>query len=388
MVLCLSTQASLGYPDSRVADLIQLKLIHIKRMELRQIRLSTILIVLLLAFAAAELPASARSTDKEIERAEFLFFHGDRLGAIEMLEKARDIDSDDADIHTRLLNLYVLEKMRKEAKEECRLLMKVKPDSSISYLMLANLEKEDNNLDTAIEILKSAPDDGKSRADFASLLGFCYLQAGKFSQAKSSFQKAITLDKKKIDASVGLAISQWREGDVESGLKTVDQVIASTPDMGDLRKLRGDMLAAAGKFEEALKELEIAKEKKVRNVHSSLGQIYLKQDRTAEAEAALRKATEQNVEDSLSFFLLGQIYEKNGKLDEAIKEYRNSAYLEKDKDTASKISARADALALAKRQKQPIILTPPKNHVEVFRYSYKDMIRLDAPQPQVTKGKK
>jgi len=158
--------------------------------------------------------------------------------------------------------------------------------------------------------------------------------------------------------------------------------------MGDLRKLRGDMLAAAGKFEEALKELEIAKEKKVRNVHSSLGQIYLKQDRTAEAEAALRKATEQNVEDSLSFFLLGQIYEKNGKLDEAIKEYRNSAYLEKDKDTASKISARADALALAKRQKQPIILTPPKNHVEVFRYSYKDMIRLDAPQPQVTKGKK
>jgi len=349
---------------------------------------SALVLALSLLAAGADQVAFARSAGKEIERAEFLFFHGDRLGAIEMLEKAREIDGDDIDIHTRLLNLYVLEKMHKEAKEECRVLMKMKPDSSVNYLMLANLEKEDNNLDAAIEILKSAPADSKSDADLASLLGFCYLQAGKILEAKNSFQKSVSIDKKKTDARVGLAISLWRDGDVENGLKTIDQAIAEAPEMGDLRKLRGDMLAAAGKFEEALRELEIAKEKKVKNIHSSMGQIYLKQNKTVEAEAALRKATEQNVEDSLSFFLLGQIYEKDGKLDEAIKEYRNSAYLEKDKETASKISARADALAAAKGQKPVIILAPQKNFIEVFRYSYKDMIRSEEPQQKSTKGKK
>ena len=194
------------------------------------------------------LPAHARSASKEIERAEFLFFNGDKLGAIEMLEKAKEIDPDNADIHTRLLNLYSAEKMRKEAKAECRVLMKLKPDDGISYLMLANLEKEDDNLNEAIEVLKNCPQVLRSSADLCSVLGFCYLQSGKFSLAKESFLKALAEDKKKSDARVGLAIAYWRDGDVERGIKTIDESIADAPDSGDIRKLKGDILAAAGKF--------------------------------------------------------------------------------------------------------------------------------------------
>lgn len=324
-----------------------------------------------------------------IERAEFLHFNGNTLGAIDALEQARDVDSNNADIHLSLLNLYLIEKMQTEAKKECADLIRLKPNDSIAYMLLANLEKE-ADVRKAITVLQSAPPNLQNLAKFQSLFGFCYLETSEFEKAKNAFITAIKADARDNEAEIGLSIAYWRSGDLPNALKTIDIAAAATPKVAEIRKVKGDMLAESGKFEEAKKELEAALkiDSKLKGVHTSLGHIHIKQNREKEAEELLRKATEVNVEDATAFFLLGQLYEKQEKHGEAAREYRNSAYLEKDKMTAAKLNEHANKLVASASGKAGVnfdnmeSIEISKTPVEIFGMSYKDLIKIPKTSTQ------
>lgn len=324
-----------------------------------------------------------------IERAEFLHFNGNTLGAIDALEKAREVDSNNADIHLSLLNLYLIEKMQPEAKKECSDLIRLKPNDSIAYMLLANLEKE-ADVKKSISVLQSAPPTLQNLAKFQSLYGFCYLETSEFEKAITAFNAAIKDDARDNEAKIGLSIAYWRSGDLLNALKTIDIAVAAAPKVAEIRKVKGDMLAESGKFEEAKKELEAALkiDSKLKGVHTSLGHIHIKQNREKEAEELLRKATELNVEDATAFFLLGQLYEKQEKHGEAAREYRNSAYLEKDKVTAAKLNEHANGLIAKSRGIGNINFDNmasfeiSKTPVEIFGMSYKDLIKIPKASTQ------
>jgi tetratricopeptide (TPR) repeat protein len=172
------------------------------------------------------------------------------------------------------------------------------------------------------EVIVDNPDD----ADAWYLLGRTKYNENAFAEAVSSFERALVLRPKNIEAENNLGLA-WRELNSAEKAKAAFQTAIdwqgdSPTDPQPFLNL-GTMLADESNFDQAIPHLLKAAELSPDNpkVHQELGEVYEAQKNLPKAQAELERATALAPNTSSLHFELGQIYRHEGLHDQAQHEF-------------------------------------------------------------------
>lgn len=134
--------------------------------------------------------------------------------------------------------------------------------------------------------LQIAPDFYPARNN----LGTAYLNKGSYAAAEEQFKHAIRLNPNDAAAYFNLGNLNYLTRHYDEGLNWVNQGLAKEPSAAFGHFLKGSMTSAAGDFLQGEKELRRALEidPQLAKAHLALVNLYLRQQRTTEAENELR----------------------------------------------------------------------------------------------------
>jgi len=172
------------------------------------------------------------------------------------------------------------------------------------------------------EVVKERPGD----ADTWYLLGRTKYNENVFAEAISSFERALSLHPKYVEAENNLGLS-WRELNNHEKAQAAFQAAISwqgdSPADAQPFLNLGTLLADQNDFEKALPYLNKAAIISPDNpeIHEELGKMYLAQNNLQTAQSELERAIALAPGTSSLHFKLGQIYRKRGLRDRAQQEF-------------------------------------------------------------------
>jgi len=325
----------------------------IARRGIAPLRLATVAVAVsccvgVIGFAAPHARAKQATASSKMQLGELLFFNGNIDGAINAFRGALMLKPDLWEAHLNLVNMYIQKSDFPSAIEECREVLKVKPNHKDVHLILGNLLRAQNDLDGAESALKKAIECGASPAMAHNALGLTLLQKGKHDEAHAHIQQAIDKQKNFPDAHLTMGVVLFKKGDKEGSLKSFDTAIKQKGKYPEARNAKGDILAADGKWKEALEEYEKAakEEPKFAQAHSSMGNAHFQMGNIDKARDAYAKAKELNPNDKNILYGLALMYEKQGRISEAIAEFEAALMVETDATMKSQIQTHVNQLRM------------------------------------------
>lgn len=293
-------------------------------------------------------PAYAKgSAQSKMDLAELMFFNGNIDGAIRAYRQALAMQPDLVQAHMGLLSLYIQKQDFPKAIEECHEVIRLKPSTKDVHLILGNLLRAQNDLDGSIEALTKAADSGSDPGQVHSALGTAHLQKGNLEKAEEHLSHAVEKSPKgSADAHLLLGVVKFKKGNKTDAIQHIDKSIKMKAKNPEAHNAKGDMLAADGKWKEALEEYELAvkDEPKFALAHASMGNAHLQMGNNDKAMEHFRKARDLNPTDKNVLYALPILLEKAGKVQEALAEFENSLMLETDAQMASQIRMHMDQL--------------------------------------------
>jgi putative PEP-CTERM system TPR-repeat lipoprotein len=162
----------------------------------------------------------------------------------------------------------------------------------------------------------SQPD---AKASLMTSKGFALLQQGKRIPAQEEFTAAIKASPGFPLARVGLARMRALERDLDGAMVDVDAVLKDSPKLAEAHSLRGDLLLAKNRTDEAIAAYEAVIEAKPTEIsaHQSVISLLIRANKLEAAQAkvgALRKAVGNH---PLAIYIQAFLDVKNGKNKEA-----------------------------------------------------------------------
>lgn len=232
------------------------------------------------------------------------------------------------------------------------------------------------------EVLKEEPE----YRDAWILLGYAYLNQGKYGDARESFQEAFDLDPEKAETRYFLGLAYFGEDNLEKAILNLEIALENgfQPQIQVKQKL-AEMYLLNENYEKAivfyeeildetevdvdfyirpiwiyiehlnipLKALELAH--KARSEHPDeamgynlLGWAETANDNLSQAETDLRKALEINPNLAAAYLNLGTLYEKKKKIDLAKENYKKAYELGKDSSVSNLAAKKYNELILRK----------------------------------------
>ena len=134
----------------------------------------------------------------------------------------------------------------------------------------------------------------------------------------------------KLERTLSLANNLYRRGFYDSAMDYYEEILKMSPDLTDAHLGRGTILLKRNKIDMAKSEFQTVLKLTPDNPAALKGmaQIYLFKGSIATAEELLNKVIAANYIDEDLYYILGQVYEKQGKLQEALNAYKkNCEYL-------------------------------------------------------------
>jgi tetratricopeptide (TPR) repeat protein len=222
--------------------------------------------------------------------------------------------------------------------------LELHPEDSFAYQGLATLYGKQGQWSDAEQAMqawgKADPADPRPRAQ----LGGLQLTQKRYKEAETSLQEAITLSTEPDQLKVQLGEAQLKAGDTDAGKKTLHALMDTSDDATllngaayELADSGVDLPASEAASRKAIQTLETqaaattvanAKNEDFANVTmlaanwDTLGWIYFKENKLPEAEAYVRSARLLLLSDPETGEHLGNIYEAEGKKEEALTTYR------------------------------------------------------------------
>jgi tetratricopeptide (TPR) repeat protein len=184
----------------------------------------------------------------------------------------------------------------------------------------------------AVQSLKSpkaaAPSNRRTLAVLYEQLGRLYRESEKYSAAINTFNEMGSLgDEEGRRASVLIVDTYRAEGDVPHALETAQKALTQYPEDRELRITRALLYGENGDADKAvslLRELTVHSPEDL-EIDLDAAQVYLENKRYADAETALAHAAplaQNNSEREMVWFMLGGVYERQKKYDQAEEQFK------------------------------------------------------------------
>ena len=313
---------------------------------------------------AAPVAAKGNAYEK-MDLGQAMYFNGNIGGAIREFQAAVEINPKLWEAHMNLANMYMEKGDIAAVIKEYREILALKPNNKDVWLMLANLLQSQNDLKGAIESYHKAIEYGADIPSSHVALGLTLLQANEAVAAAASFAKAVAEQPDYPEAHMLLGASLFK-GDEKAKTKAlaeVEKAIVQRKHYPEAHNMKGDMLSAEGKTDEALAEYE-----KAVNEAPMFGQAwssaanlyYLKKDYAKSAEDYAR-ALEADPNSQDACYGLGLALEQQGRVADAITAIQHGLNLDKNPETSHKMSMHLEALhtqyAREQRAGGPIVPT-------------------------------
>ena len=280
--------------------------------------------------------------NQDLERAyaEALMAGGKTAAAHAELEKILKAQPDDAATYLRLGRLDRQEGKFDQARQELDKARSLSPDNLEIPYEQVQLEDAVGNEDKAIQILQAllkqsekpqgqyTAGEANNRAVFLERLGSIYRNGEKYDQAIEVFKQLVALGNRQTARGEGLIVETLRLArQPQKALQEADAAIQKDPGDRTLHLLRASMLGEQGHVDEAVQQLKSLLDGKSGDaeIYRAMAQVDSQGKRFAEAEAAAHKALELGAkpeEQEYGHFLLGSIYEREKKFDQAEAEFK------------------------------------------------------------------
>lgn len=215
---------------------------------------------------------------------------------------------------------------------------------------------------------KKSTDTAGPSADFLAVMnvGKSQYEKGDFTAATASFTQAVQQQPTSIDARLNLANALLAAGQPEQVFAQTDQVLGMDPLSGAAHYLAGCAYLRQGKFEDALKSLQQAKDidRTVNEVSFQLGVAYEGLRNYDDAIAQWRETIEFGPEHPAAYYRLSQVLIRQGETDES------AALLEKHREVTAGRTIPSDPSffeqCLHTQMRVPFVLEQPdENGIEV-----------------------
>jgi tetratricopeptide (TPR) repeat protein len=294
--------------------------------------------------------------------------------AVATYEKALAQDPDNQDVlHAYAESLLAAGKSA-QARGVYEKILKAEPDDGITYLRLGHLDREEGKFDNSRQELTRAksllPDnlevpfeevlledavgnddkavqllqdllkrsehpegsytaaEANNRAIFLEHLGGIYRTQEKYAEAIEVYRQVVTLGKTQAPRGEALIVETLRlSRQPQKALAEADAAINKYPQDRSLKLLRASLLGEQGQVDEAIKQLQSMVNGSAGDAEAyrAIAQIYSQAKRFPDAEAAALKgisAASNPGEEEFGHFLLGSVYEREKKYDQAEGEFK------------------------------------------------------------------
>jgi tetratricopeptide (TPR) repeat protein len=265
----------------------------------------------------------------------------------QMLKKAIDeykeivrLEPNSTENHLFLGRLYMLDHDSIHAEEQFKSAQKIDPDSEDVVLNIAGLYSEQGDVQRAVQILNSLPQDDQTPKTLYAL-GQIYDQLKDNKKALEAYQKAFDLEPDNLDVERALAQSQLSNGQKDAALKSFQDIANSDPSDAQSLLNIAKIERQQGKYEDALASLKKAKDLVTDSLeinfeealdYDALGQF----DQSAQILSKMVAGSEhtsgaysEGEKNNRAVFLdrLANVYREQGKTDLAVTTYQKMADL-------------------------------------------------------------
>jgi protein O-GlcNAc transferase len=251
--------------------------------------------------------------------------------AISLLQRAATADPNDAEILTNLGMALCQAQRAKDAVPVLQQAVSLTPDNptahenlAVAYIQLSQFEDAVNQLR---EALKLSPD----AAQLHYNLGLAFKMRADAAGAIPEFEAAEKLDPTAPEPPYALGLLYLQAGRYEDAARELNASLKQRPENGDGWATLGSVYNHLGKLPEAVSALQeaIRQLPEQPDPHLTLAAVLVKQNQTAEAAAERKKAADlmranMNRQRAEVACHSGYSLLKDGKLDDAIVEFRNS----------------------------------------------------------------
>jgi tetratricopeptide (TPR) repeat protein len=172
--------------------------------------------------------------------------------------KIVSLEPDNIQSHLLLGQLYSFAHDSVHAEEQFSAAEKIDPGSEETALNLARLYTEQGDLNRAIKVLSSLPEDDKTgKTEF--FLGATYDRLKDTGHAIEAYKKALELDPDNLDTERALAKALLNDNQLAAALSAYQDIAAGDPTDPDAYLRISDIQRRQGNYEEALTTLKKAK---------------------------------------------------------------------------------------------------------------------------------
>jgi Flp pilus assembly protein TadD len=195
---------------------------------------------------------------------------------------------------------------------------------ALSNLLVAAQTAIDNkDYQTAVQnyqdYLAKKPDD----AAVHSQLGYAYTAMHRPDDAKTEYEKAISLDPKMSPAYLNLGLTLLVT-DPKAAIAPLQKAVELSPDQAEAKFLLGSAFERSGQLAPAIEQYEAAEKLDDKNLDLTvaLGRVYLRTDRPSDAESQFRAALLLRQNSSAAHLGLAESLAAQKKLEAADTEYK------------------------------------------------------------------
>ncbi len=204
----------------------------------------------------------------------YFYFAGakDRRIAMEMYQKAIELDPEFATAYTRLSQVLTElywhhdpeEKFLVQAKEAVGKAFQLQPGLPEGHMALGSIYYHDHQYEKALREFDIAHKGLPNNADLLAEIGYVQRRQGKFDESTVTFKKAMELDPRSSEIAQSIAVNFRRKRNYSEAERYFDRAIALSPDRGILYEnkaelyigWKGDIAKARGVLEQGEKKVE------------------------------------------------------------------------------------------------------------------------------------
>jgi len=259
--------------------------------------------------------------------------------ALEQYQRLTQMDADDPDNYLRLAEIYRRLKQLDKAEQNIRLAKAGAPNSLEVTYTEASIYEEEGRFDDAIHVLSDAVTAVKTESEFTpsrrrtlailyQQLGQLYRESSNYTAAVNTFEEMIRLGPEEDRRARVMIMDTYRDArDLPKALETARKAVDAYPKERTILIAQALLYGENAQADQAVSRLRALLDGSSADfeIHLDIAQVYEEGKRWTDAEQSIHEAEKIQGNSSgteMTSFLLGAIFERQKKFDQAEEQFR------------------------------------------------------------------